>query len=61
MKTTYKVVGGRGFAGFKPGDTFEADLDPGQERRALERGSIKKVKQPAKNEEVNGDAETDRA
>jgi hypothetical protein len=43
MKTTYKVTGPTGFMGHKPGETFDADLDPQQERRAVERGSIKKV------------------
>lgn len=41
--TKYRVAGTTAFLGYQPGDTFEADLDPGQERRALERGSIKKV------------------
>ncbi len=54
MTTTYKVTGPTGFAGHKPGETFEADLDPQLEQRALERGSIKKVpaKKPKEQEEA---------
>ena len=48
MKTTYKVTGLTAYAGHRPGETFEADLDPGQERRAVERGSIKAIKANAK-------------
>jgi hypothetical protein len=49
--TTYKVTGATSYLGHEPGETFEADLDPEQERRALERGSIKKTTAKAKNEE----------
>ena len=39
--TTYKALSA--FRGHQAGDEFEADLDPALERRALERGQIKKV------------------
>jgi hypothetical protein len=57
MKTTYKVVALTPYMGHQPGETFEADLDPDQARRALERGSIKAVKKAAKpkqKEEADG-------
>lgn len=41
--TTYKVTGPTAYKGYRPGETFEADLDPAAERRAVERGSIKKT------------------
>lgn len=44
--TTYRVLAVTGYAGHKAGDTFEAELDPAAEARALARGSIKKL--PAK-------------
>ena len=44
MKTTYKVVGLTSYMGYAPGETFEAELDEQQERRAKERGSIRVVK-----------------
>jgi hypothetical protein len=44
MKTTYKVTGLTPFAGHPPGEEFEADLDPEQERRAKQRGSIRVVR-----------------
>lgn len=36
----YKVVGRRRYRGHEPGDTFEARLEPDQERRAINRGDI---------------------
>jgi len=48
MKTTYKVVGLTAYLGHQPGEEFEADLDPEQERRAKERGSIRVVKRETK-------------
>lgn len=56
--TTYKVTGPTGYAGHAEGATFEADLDPAAERRAIERGSIKKVQankkpKPETEEEVD--------
>jgi hypothetical protein len=56
--TKYKVTGPTAFMGFQPGETFEADLEPGLEERALERGSITKATTRKKED---GDAETDRA
>ena len=43
-KTAYKVTGPTAFRGHSPGSELEADLDPGLERRAKERGSIRVVK-----------------
>jgi hypothetical protein len=48
--TVYKVTGAA-FRGHQPGEEFEADLDPDQERRAKARGQIKVVKR--------GDTKTD--
>ena len=42
-KTTYKVTGPVPFDVYQPGETFEAELDPELEERALERGSIEIV------------------
>lgn len=53
--TTYRVTGQTAFAGHEPGEEFEAELDPAQERRAIERGSIKAVK-ATKHKEEEGDA-----
>jgi hypothetical protein len=50
-KTTYTVTGSTPFDDHQPGETFEADLDPDLEERALERGSIVKGKPPKKKEE----------
>lgn len=36
----YKVTGKRAYRGHKPGDTFEARLDPAAEARAVQRGDI---------------------
>jgi hypothetical protein len=41
-KTTYTVTGNTPFDDHQPGETFEAELDPELEERALERGSIVK-------------------
>lgn len=56
-KAKYKVTGPTAYQGHPPGETFEADLDPGTEQRALARGSIKKV---TTKEEEGSDAEADR-
>jgi hypothetical protein len=50
-KTTYTVTGSTAFDDHQPGETFEADLDPDLEERALERGSIVKGKPAKKKEE----------
>ena len=53
--TEYQVTGERAWGGYQPGETFEADLDPDVERRAIARGSIKRVKtKPKKEEEDDG-------
>jgi hypothetical protein len=56
--TLYKVTAATGFRGHKLGDEFEADLDPAQEQRAKERGSIRVVKRdddkPRKEKASNG-------
>ena len=49
--TTYRVVGPAAFRGHQAGEKFDADLDPAQEQRALERGSIKVVKRNPKDQE----------
>ena len=57
MKTTYKVIGLTPYMGHQPGEEFDADLDPEQERRAKQRGSIRVVKREnkdTKKEEGNG-------
>jgi hypothetical protein len=47
-KTTYRVTGATAYKGHQPGETFDADLTEDEERRAVERGSIKQVaKKPA--------------
>jgi hypothetical protein len=43
-QTRYKVSGPTSFQGHRPGEEFEADLDPELERRAKERGSIRVVR-----------------
>ena len=51
-KTTYTVTGSTPFDDHQPGETFEAELDPELEERALERGSITKgTVKPKKEEE----------
>lgn len=37
---TYRVVGNAPFQGHGPGEEFDAELSEGQEKRAIERGSI---------------------
>jgi len=62
MKTTYKVTGLTAFAGHKPGEEFDAELDPDQERRAKERGQLRVVRRGDKHtqeEEATADAEAD--
>lgn len=51
--TSYKVTGATAFMGHRPGQQFEADLDPQLERRALERGSIKKTTAKKEKEETD--------
>lgn len=36
----YKVTGTRPYRGYMPGDTFEANLDPKAEQRAIKRRQI---------------------
>jgi hypothetical protein len=54
--TTYRVSGSTAYMDHQPGETFEAELEPGQEQRALERGSIEIVKGKAKTTEEASDA-----
>jgi hypothetical protein len=54
--TTYKVTGTTSFAGHKPGEEFEAELDPEQERRAKDRGSIRVVKRTDNTKEDDDNA-----
>jgi hypothetical protein len=49
--TTYRVTGPTPFMGYRPGETFDADLDPELEQRAVERGSIKKTTAKKQKEE----------
>lgn len=53
-KTSYVVTGTTGYLGHTLGETFEADLDPAAERRAVERGSIK-VKKAATTKKEGSD------
>jgi hypothetical protein len=53
--TTYTVTGSTAYMGHPPGEQFTASLEPSQERRALERGSIKKTVAPKKKEEEETD------
>ena len=55
MKTTYKVTAVTGYAGHKQGDEFQADLTEAEEKRAVERGSIK----PVHHKEVKKEAKAD--
>ncbi len=41
--SVYKVTGSSEFRGHQPGETFEAQLPEGMERRALRRGNIELV------------------
>lgn len=53
---TLYVVTGAKFHGHAPGEQFDADLDPGQEARAIQRGSIRVVERHDENEEgASGD------
>ena len=52
MKTTYKALSR--FQGHEPGEEFAAELDPALERRAVDRGQIKKVSKPKKEEKKSG-------
>ena len=50
--TLYKVVGATGFRGHKPGEEFEAELEPELEKRAKQRGSIRVIRrEPSKTEQ----------
>lgn len=40
----YQVTGTHPFLGHPPGSTFEAELPPDQEARAVTRGSIRRVR-----------------
>ena len=40
----YRVTGTLGFRGHKPGETFEAVLDPRAEARAIARGNIRRIR-----------------
>ena len=51
-KTKYKALAA--FQKHQPGDEFEAELDEGLERRATERGQIKKVTPKKKEEKADG-------
>jgi hypothetical protein len=53
--TLYRVAGPAAYMGHKTGEKFEAELDPEQEKRALERGSIKVVKRKPKDEKEEDD------
>lgn len=49
--TTYKVTGPTAYRGHAPGEEFQADLSPDEERRAKERGSIRVVKRDKQEKE----------
>jgi hypothetical protein len=57
--TRYKAL--TRFQEHEPGDTFDADLDPGLERRAKARGQIRVIKRDTDNHEPEetADAEAD--
>jgi len=57
--TRYKVTGSTGFLGHKPGEEFDADLDPDLERRAKQRGSIRVVKRDDKPSKDTKEEESD--
>jgi len=46
MKTTYKVTGTTSFAGHRPGEVFDAELDEQAEKRAVARAAIRVLKRP---------------
>jgi len=54
--TRYLVTGPTAYAGHQPGEEFTATLDPGAERRALERGNIEIVKKAKPKQEEESDA-----
>ena len=54
-KTKYKALAT--FRHHKPGDEFDAELDPEVERRAVERGQIEKVSKPKKEDKADGQAD----
>ena len=58
--TTYKVTG-KSFGPHRHGDEFEAELDPGLEQRAKDRGQIRVVKRKPHETETEeaADAEAD--
>ena len=43
MISRYRVTGARGYREQKPGTTFEANLDPQAEARAIGRGDIELI------------------
>jgi hypothetical protein len=51
-KTTYKAL--TRFQKHQPGDEFTASLDPNLERRAIERGQIKKTATTKKEDQKDG-------
>lgn len=44
MHSVYEVIGTREYRGHKPGERFEAKLDPGAEDRAVRRGDIRVIR-----------------
>jgi len=46
--TTYKVTAPVGYMGYQPGDTFDADLDEGEEQRAIKAGWIEPADKTSK-------------
>ena len=52
--TTYKVTGPTAFKGHQTGETFEAELDPEQERRAKNRGQIRVIRRGDNNDKTEG-------
>jgi hypothetical protein len=64
VTTRYKVIGSTAFQGHKPGELFDADLDPALEARAKERGQLRVVRHKPheqEEEEATADAEADSA
>ena len=43
MISKYRVTGARRYREHKPGATFEANLDPAAEQRAVDRGDIELI------------------
>lgn len=54
-KKTYEVVAGK-FGGHAAGETFEAELDEAQEKRAVARGSLKVVTKAKQGKDETDDA-----